>query len=75
MEISDSLDACGLACPLPLLKAKQALNRLSSGQILAIVCTDPGSVRDFSVFAEQSGHILLKTDEQEHKYFYWIKKA
>jgi len=45
------LDASGLNCPLPLLKAKQSLNALKSGQLLKVICTDPGSVRDFEVFA------------------------
>lgn len=68
------LDASGLNCPLPLLKAKQALNALESGQVLELVCTDPGSVRDFQVFAEQSGHQLLHTAETRGTYFYWLRK-
>lgn len=75
MTVHEHLDACGLSCPLPLLKAKQALNKLDSGQILSIVCTDPGSVRDFQVFADQSGHILLSSAEEEGKYMYELKKA
>ncbi|MCB1644317.1 MAG: sulfurtransferase TusA family protein [Pseudomonadales bacterium] len=71
----ESLDVCGLNCPLPLLKAKQALNRMIAGQTLSVVCTDPGSVRDFSVFAEQSGHVLLSSDAQGGKFFYVLKKA
>lgn len=75
MEVDQKLDACGLSCPLPLLKAKQALNSLSSGLILQVVCTDPGSVRDFQVFSKQSGHELLRQEEAEGKYTYWLKKA
>ena len=75
MEVDQRLDACGLACPLPLLKAKQALNGLSSGLILEVTCTDPGSVRDFEVFSYQSGNELLKHDEADGKYTYWLKKA
>ncbi len=73
--VDEHLDVCGLSCPLPLLKAKQALNRLESGQVLSVVCTDPGSVRDFQVFSDQSGHSLLSSTEEEGKYFYELKKA
>lgn len=75
MTVHDHLDACGLSCPLPLLKAKQALNKLQTGQVLSVVCTDPGSVRDFQVFADQSGHSLLSSSEADGKYTYELKKA
>ena len=75
IEVNQSLDTCGLSCPLPLLKTKQALNRLETGQVLSIVCTDPGSVRDFEVFSKQSGHQLLDSLQEEGKYYYWFKKA
>lgn len=72
---TETLDACGLACPLPLLKAKQALNKLNSGDILKIVCTDAGSVRDFDVFAKQSGNGLLASEQAGETYSYWLQKA
>ena len=72
--IAKELDACGLACPLPLLKAKQEINRLQAGEILKVICTDAGSVRDFSVFSRQSGHVLLESDEGDGKYYYWLRK-
>jgi len=79
IEVDVLLDACGLNCPLPLLKAKQSLNKLSSGQILKVICTDPGSVRDFDVFAVQSGHRLLNSAqtqvEGQQTYLYWFEKA
>ena len=75
MEADEKLDACGLACPLPLLKAKQALNRMASGRVLEVVCTDQGSVRDFKVFCEQSGHSLLESSELDGTYRYWLKKS
>lgn len=53
------LDARGLRCPLPLLKAKQALNTMSSGQVLHVLTTDPASVPDFTAYARQVGHALL----------------
>lgn len=69
------LDASGLTCPLPLLKAKQALNGMASGKVLEIVSTDPGSVRDFAVFSKQSGNELLKSDEMDGRYTYWLRKV
>lgn len=58
------LDVRGLDCPMPLLKAKQALNKLEAGALLQVQATDPGSVRDFEVFAKQSGHILLSSQAE-----------
>ena len=75
IESDHDLDACGLTCPLPLLKAKQALNKLETGQVLSVVCTDSGSVKDFRVFSERSGHQLLRLMEDAGKYYYWLKKS
>lgn len=69
------LDARGLDCPMPLLKAKQALNRLAVGERLRITATDPGSQRDFRVFAEQAGHRLLESREQDGIYCYLLEKS
>lgn len=68
------LDACGLNCPMPLLKAKQALNQMASEELLQVIATDPGSVRDFEVFARQSGNELLEHRVEEGKYFYLLRK-
>ena len=68
------LDTKGLQCPMPLLKAKRALNTMASGQRLRVLATDQGSVRDFRVFAEQSGHALLSSDEREGVYIYVLEK-
>jgi tRNA 2-thiouridine synthesizing protein A len=69
------LDARGLVCPMPLLKAKRAINAMSTGQQLQVLSTDQGSVRDFKVFAEQSGHILLASDEADGVYRYLLQKV
>ncbi|MEH6471960.1 MAG: sulfurtransferase TusA family protein [Halopseudomonas sp.] len=74
-SITQRLDACGLSCPLPLLKAKQALNRLQSGDVLQVIATDAGSVRDFKAFTDQSGDQLLQSTEQQGQYMYLIRKA
>lgn len=68
------LDTCGLNCPLPLLKAKQALNAMASGEQLRVRATDPGSQRDFRVFAEQSGHQLLESSEESGVFVYVMQK-
>lgn len=75
VAIDRRLDASGLTCPLPLLKAKQALNAMAAGSVLEVVCTDPGSVRDFDVFSKQSGNQLLKSEEVDGRYTYWLRKA
>jgi tRNA 2-thiouridine synthesizing protein A len=68
------LDATGLACPMPLLKAKRALNAMSVGQRLRVRSTDQGSVRDFGVFAELSGHLLLDSAEAGGVYIFLLEK-
>ena len=59
MDITKEIDTRGLNCPLPILKAKKALAELTSGQLLKVVATDPGSVRDFQAFTRQTGHELV----------------
>lgn len=68
------LDARGMACPLPLLKAKKALRDIVIGQTLEVLATDPGSWRDFAVFAEQTGHALLEASEADQQYRYLLLK-
>ena len=74
-SVDTLLDTKGLNCPMPLLKAKQALNRMNGGQILEVISTDQGSVRDFQVFATQSGNQLLGQTDDGSTYTHWIKKA
>ena len=69
------LDASGLACPMPLLKAKLALNGLSRGQVLKVIATDPGSQRDFHSFARLAGHALLHEEDEGGVYRYWLRKS
>lgn len=68
------VDARGLSCPLPLLKAKQALNAMDSGEQLQVLATDQGSWRDFRVFTQQSGHQLLDSREEDGVYIYLLQK-
>ncbi|MBI3546747.1 MAG: sulfurtransferase TusA family protein [Gammaproteobacteria bacterium] len=69
------LDARGLNCPLPILRAKKALNTLTSGQTLKIFATDPGSVKDFEAFAKQTGNQLLESTESNGEYAFLLKKG
>ena len=71
----EELDASGLNCPLPILRAKKALNTMDSGKILRIIATDPGSVKDFEAFSKQTGNELLESKEVGGKYEFLIKKA
>ena len=75
VQPDDVLDACGLPCPLPSLKAKQALARLKAGQVLEIMATDAGSWRDFETFADNSIHELLQREERGEVYHYWLRKG
>lgn len=74
-EIDEILDASGLSCPLPLLKAKQALNRLEVGQVLKVIATDAGSIRDFKAYTEQSDHVMLDSFTDEEPYVYIIQRG
>ena len=69
------LDARGLPCPLPLLKAKQALAGLAAGQLLEVRATDAGSWRDMGSFTDQSGHTMEAREQHEDEYVFWIRKA
>ena len=69
------IDASGLACPLPLLRAKQGLNQLQQGQILKLIATDPGSVRDFHSFADLTSHRLLQFSECDNVFTYYLQKG
>ena len=68
------LDVQGLNCPMPLLKAKKALNEMPPEALLKVLATDPGSVRDFEVFSQQSGHELLEASRDGDTYGYVLRK-
>lgn len=69
------VDARGLSCPLPLLRAKVALNGMEAGQVLHLAATDAGSQRDIARFAELTGHALLRAYERDGEFHYWLRKA
>lgn len=69
------LDTSGLNCPLPILRAKKALAGLHGGQVLYVIATDPGSVKDFEVFSKQTGNELLDSREEAGKYHFLMRKS
>ena len=73
-EFDRDLDARGLNCPLPILRTKKALTDMSSGQVLRILATDPGSVKDFQAFAKQTGNLLLLHIEDESVHTFFMRK-
>lgn len=75
LQADQSVDARGLSCPLPLLRAKLALNGMPAGQVLYLSATDAGSQRDIARFAELAGHTLLHANEQDGEFHYWLRKA
>ena len=74
VNFDKELDARGLSCPLPILKTKKALNDLASGQVLKVVATDPGSVKDMQAFSNQTGNPLLSQAEENKAYVFFLKK-
>ena len=74
MNIDQELDARGLNCPLPILKAKKALTSMQSGQVLKVVATDTGSLRDFAAFAKQTGNELLSQETVGNDFVHLLKR-
>ena len=74
MNFDKELDARGLNCPLPILRAKKALNEMQTGQVLKIVATDPGSVKDFQAFSKQTGNELLSHSEEKKEFTFFMKR-
>ena len=74
MDFHKELDARGLNCPLPILKTKKALADMTSGQVLRVLATDPGSVRDFQAFARQTGNELLSQSEENKEFIFLMRR-
>jgi len=74
-DVTKELDATGLNCPMPILRAKKALKDLNPGDTLRITATDPGSVKDFEAFAKQTGNELLESSTEGDTFIYRLKKA
>ena len=74
MEANKEIDTRGLNCPLPILKAKKALADMLSGEVLKVVATDPGSVRDFQAFARQTGNELVEQTSGEKEFVHFLRR-
>lgn len=74
MQFDKELDARGLNCPLPILRTKKSLTDMTSGQVLKIIATDPGSVKDFQAFAKQTGNPLLAADAADKVFSFFMQK-
>jgi tRNA 2-thiouridine synthesizing protein A len=68
------VDARGLNCPLPILRAKKALAEIQTGEVLRVLATDPGSVRDFSAFSRQTGNELIANGERDKTFIYYLRR-
>lgn len=73
-DFDQELDARGLNCPLPILRAKKTLNSMDAGAVLKIISTDPGSVKDFEAFANQTGNELMSSSEEGGEFHFLMKK-
>lgn len=74
MNFDREFDASGMSCPLPIVKTKKALADMSSGQVLKVISTDCGSLKDMAAFSEQTGNLLLSTVEENGKYIFYVQK-
>jgi tRNA 2-thiouridine synthesizing protein A len=74
VNFDKELDARGLACPLPIVKTRKALNELASGQILKVTATDSGSMADMKAFSEQTGNELLSANQEGGLYVFYLKR-
>ncbi len=74
MQFDKELDARGLNCPLPILRTKKALTDMQSGQVLKVMATDPGSVKDFQTFSKHTGHQLVSHDEANKEFTFFMRK-
>lgn len=74
MKFNKELDARGLNCPLPILRCKKGLAEINGGEVLKVLATDPGSVKDFQAFCKQTGHELLASEKLEEEFVFHIRK-
>ena len=74
MNFDKELNARGLSCPLPIVKTKKALADMATGQVLKVISTDVGSVKDMQAFADQTGNTLVSTAEENGEYIFFMKK-
>ncbi|MCL6561897.1 MAG: sulfurtransferase TusA family protein [Firmicutes bacterium] len=68
------VDAKGLRCPLPIIKAKKGVESVAVGQVVEVQCTDPGSVADFRAWSQSTGHELIDQREEDGVYTFWLRR-
>ncbi len=73
-DVVKELDTSGMSCPMPILRLKQTLGTIESGQRLRVIATDPGSQSDFAAFAAQTGHRLVESQVEGGKFIYVVEK-
>lgn len=74
MQFDRELDVKGLNCPLPILRTKKALSEMASGQVLRVLATDPGAVKDFHAFAKQTGNLLLADGDVDQAFEFYFRR-
>ena len=74
MNFDKEFDASGMSCPMPILKTKKSLSDMSSGQVLKLITTDFGAIKDMQAFTEQTGNVLLSSTEEHGRYIFYLKK-
>ena len=74
MHFDRELDVKGLNCPLPILRTKKALSEMSAGEVLHVLATDPGAVKDFEAFARQTGNELLSRSETDKVFAFFLRR-
>ena len=75
LQVDQRLDCKGLACPLPVIKTKQAIDKMALGQVLEMISTDPGSIPDMQAWSRKTGHELLEAKQVGNLYTFYIRKA
>lgn len=74
MKVDQTVDAKGLSCPMPVVKAKKAMDVMESGQIMELLSTDKGSVKDFEAWVKQTNNELIKQEEEDGVYKFYVRK-
>ena len=75
VEVAARIDAKGMACPMPVIKAKKGIQAVELGQVVEVECTDPGSIADFKAFANSTGHELLLSEQQGAVFRFRLRRA
>ena len=75
IQVDKELDCRGLSCPLPVLKTKKAVTDMTAGQVLKMICTDQGSIKDMPSWSERTGNPILASEENGGEFTFWIKKS